>query len=364
MRINEIWQREITEEEEKFRRYQQDIERAEKEIQELTEDSAFYAEVYQMLTSGMEYAAMDCRQSGLLRSKEERIAACQNEIKENQKHLEGQTTRETELFHALAKVDVTEVKRLADGGMTRAMFYYACHEAVNGNLQISRFKECLDAKERPYDAKAEMVLLVYEAEEMERQFQSLKSEVEASIQGTTDMAYEEQKTALKNQKDYSKRLDTMEKDMVKVSEKIREFVKERLVTARSSWNDSAFLEMCGSLEGQGGMSTLKSRLKRSISDLEERRSREWNRQNRWFGVLKKLVIPVALIGIVFGLEAWFSNAYEGARLYIELDGNPKMIFQYETEEEKNKADIPEKFLFFETEVTTTKIFQNRGSVEE
>lgn len=356
MNVNELWQRELAEEGEKYKQYQQGIERANQEIRELTQESEFYVSVYELLTNGMNYSGINCDQSGLIKSKEAKIAACQQQIAENEKNLTGATEQETRLFRALATVNVDTIRQLADEGMTRAMYYYACHTASNGNLQISRFKECLDKKEKPYDAKAEMVILTYDVESVETEFGTLRTSIEASLNATADSNQEEQRAILRRQQEYLKNLKKLQKDSKENAKKMETFVKEKLSSATGSWNDRAFLDKSSSVED--GIGALRRRLEESVSGLSHQRKRQLNEQFPFLRVLRVLIVPAVLVIGVIGFEAWFGNTYEGARLYVELDKGPKLVFQYETEAERSQADIPDKILFFETETTTENLFQN------
>lgn len=356
MNVNELWQRELAEESDRYKQYQQGIEKANQEIRDLTQESEFYVSVYELLTNGMNYSGINCDQSALIKSKEEKIAACQQQIAENEKNLTGETEQETRLFRALSRTQIDVIKQLADEGMTRAMYYYACHTACNGNLQISRFKECLDKKEKPYDAKAEMVICTYDVESVETEFGNLRTSIEASLNGVDGSNLDEQKAMLRRQQEYLKNLKKLQKDSKENSKKMETFVKEKLSAATGSWNDSDFLDKGSSVVEEIG--SLRRRLEDSVSTLGDRRKRQLSEQYPFLGALRILIVPAVLVIVVIGFEAWFSQNYEGARLYVELDKGPKLVFQYETEAERKKADIPEKILFFETETTTENLFQN------
>lgn len=357
MNINELWQRELAEEGERYKQYQREIEKANQEIRKLTQESEFYVSAYELLTKGMSYSGIKSDNSALIKSKEEKIAACRQKIAENEKKLTGETEQDTRLFRAMATVNVEAIKKLADEGMTRAMYYYACHMASKGNLQISRFKECLDKKEKPYDAKAEMVILTYDVESVEKEFGTLQNSIEGSLNARVGSDRELQKALIRRNQEYLKRLKALQRDSVENTKKMQAFVKEKLSAATDSWNDKDFLNKSTEVEERIG--TLKRRLEESIFKLCLQRRRNWSSQYPVLAKLRLLIIPVVLLLGVMGFEACVSHSYDGARLYVELDKEPKLVFQYETEEEKNKADIPEKILFFETETTTENLFQNK-----
>ena len=355
MNVREIWRKEL-EEENKYRQYQQEIDQANQSIRELTDESEFYVSVYEFFTEGLPHVKIDCDQSALLQQKKENVEACRRQIEELKGRLVGETEQETRLFGALAAADMETIRQLSEEGMTRAMFYYACSEAAKGNLQISRFHD-ISKKEEPYSAKAEMVILVNEADSMHAELEALRTRVEEELrEPVTRRSAEGQRLAQQRQKDSYDELKALRRRAKRQNGKLRDFVNKRLSTATDDWNDGEFLERGTSLEN--GIASLLDRLEQSNEDLRVRGS-GFSLRNPLVAFGGAILIPAIIVAVVIGAEAWVTNNYDGARVYVELDKNPKIVFQYETEADKNNAELPDKILFFETEATTQQQFQYR-----
>lgn len=359
MKVNDIWVRETQEEEQRFRIYQQNIETEEAKVKEYTENWEYYSSAYRFLAqAGPGYKEVDLNNSVFYQVHAQKIEECRNNIAENQKQLTGSSEQETQLFRAVASGDVPTVKNLADAGMIRAKFYYACHEAKQGNLQISRFKECLDKKESPYDAKAEMIILVHDADEEGKELDELKKQAEELLKGSEHLLYAEYADIIKRMREINKQVGTLGQRMTDTSKGLKKFVKSRLVETNSSWPDSDFLEMAKNLEKSAEIADIKKRLKAKIETMETRRKSIKKQRTRVRRFFLKAGAVALVVGGVYFLDTWVSSAYEGAKMYVELESTPKLVFQFENASDRNNAEIPEKILFFETETTTGQIFHN------
>lgn len=359
MKVNDIWVRETQEEEQRFRIYQQNIETEEAKTREYAENWEYYTEAYRFFAqAGPQYKESDLTNSGFYQALTQKIEECQNNVEENRKHLTGSSEQESQLFRAVASGDIPTVKNLADAGMIRAKFYYACHEAKQGNLQISRFKECVDKKESPYDAKAEMIILVHDADEEGKELDELKKQAEEMLNGSEHLLYAEYAEAIKRLRETNKQAGTLGQRMTVTSQGLKKFVKNRLVETNSSWPDSDFLEMAKSLEKSAEIAEIKKRLKTKIETMETRRKSIKKQRTRVRRFFLKAGAVALVVGSVYLLNTWVTNTYDGAKLYVELESTPTLVFQFENASDMNSAEIPEKILFFETEATTSQIFHN------
>ena len=172
----------------------------------------------------------------------------------------------------------------------------------------------------------------------------------------TRRSAEGQRLAQQRQKDCYVELKALRRRAKRQNGKLRDFVNKRLSTATDDWNDGEFLERGTSLEN--GIASLLDRLEQSNEDLRVRGS-GFSLRNPLVAFGGAILIPAIIVAAVIGAETWVTNNYDGARVYVELDKNPKIVFQYETEADKNNAELPDKILFFETEATTQQQFQYR-----
>lgn len=357
MKVNDIWVRETQEEEQRFQIYQQNINAEDAKTREYAENWEYYSNAYRFFAElGPAYQGVNLETTGYYQELIEKIGACRTVIAENQRQLTGASEQESRLFTALASGDIPMIKSLADAGMVRAKFYYACHEAKQGNLQISRFKECMDRKESPYDAKAEMIILVYEADQLGKELADLKSRTDAMIKGTEDAVYSEYAATLKRMHDMKKQIGGLDHRMSATASGLKQFVKNRLVQTNSSWGDNEFLEMVNNLGKSAEIAEMNKKLKSAIDALELRRTRERKQRTKALRFFLKAGAVAVVVGGVYLFNSWVGNTYEGAKLYVELESKPKIVFQFETTRAMNQAEIPEKVLFFETEATTEQIF--------
>lgn len=356
MKVNEIWVRETQEEEQRFQIYQQNIDTEEAKIREYAENWEYYTSAYLFLAqAGPQYKEKDLTARGFYRTQSQRMEECQKNIEENRKHLMGASEQENQLFTAIAGKDISKIKDIADSGMMRAKFYYACYEAQRGNLQMGRFQECRDKKESPYDAKAEMIILVHDAEELTKELAELKKKI-ADLTGRSQSTLKEYRDTLKEMRKAKSQIGKLTHKMKDVSGALKKFVKNDLVKTNSSWPDSDFLEMAKNLEKNAELAEMKKNLKTAIETVNVQKTNRESQQHKGRRFLISAASVALVIGSVYFLDNWVADTFEGAKMYIELESKPKLVFQFETAGKMESAEIPEKILFFETEATTEEIF--------
>lgn len=359
MKVNDIWVRETQEEEQRFQIYQQNISAEETKAREYAENWEYYSGAYRFFAGqGPTYPGITLEATGFYHELVEKVGQCRTTMEQNQRYLTGSSQQESDLFRALANGNIPMIKNLADAGMVRAKFYYACHEAKQGNLQISRFKECVDRKESPYDAKAEMVILVHDADSMLKELEDIKKRTTTAIDGTGRLTYTEYAAALKSMREMKKQVGDLDHRMSAVASGLKNFVKNRLVHTNSSWGDSEFLEMAVALGKSAEIKEVQKKLKTAIDTVETRRKRERKQRRRVLRFFLKVASVAAVAGCVVLFNFLVEKNYNGAKLYLELEAEPKIVFQFESKSDLNKTDIPDKILFFETEATTEQVFHN------